>query len=282
MAPGELRGIFDEDALLYDQARPGYPDALVDDLFELAHLGPGAGIVEIGPGTGQATLPLVARGASVLALELGASLAAQLGRRTAGLPVDIAVGAFEDIALPRGRSDAVVAFTAWHWLTPGVRMQQAHDALRPGGCLATVTTEHVLGGTAQFFADAQRCYERWDPDTPPGLRLTPAEELPPWVDEVDTSELFAPAVRHRFTQDVTYSTRGYLDVLATYSGHRALSKERRRGLFACLERLIEGSYQGSVTKRYLYELRVARRQVPPAAATPPPGRVQGHPAGAAG
>jgi len=233
----------------------------VDDLVELAGLGPEARVVEIGPGTGQATVPLAMRGVSVIAVELGAALAAQLRRRTAGLPVEVAVGAFEEVPLPSEPFDAVVAFTAWHWLTPGVRVQRAHDALRPGGFLATVTTEHVLGGTAPFFADAQQCYERWDPATPPGLRLTPAEEIPPIVDEVDTSELFGPAVRHRCTQDVTYTSRSYLDVLATYSGHRALTDERRRGLFGCLERLIDDSYHGSVTKRYLYELRVAQRRL---------------------
>ena len=271
MAPEELREIFDEDAVLYDRARPGYPAGLVDDLFELAGLTSGARIVEIGPGTGQATLALAERGASVLAVELGASLAAQLRRRTAGLPVEVAVGAFEEVPLPEP-SDAVVAFTAWHWLTPGVRVQKAYDALRPGGFLATVTTEHVRGGSSAFFADAQRCYEQWDPATPPGLRLTPAEEVPPFLDEVDTSELFAPAVRHRCTQDVTYSAPGYLDVLATYSGHRALTDERRRGLFHCLRRLIEDSSEGSVTKRYLYELRVARRR--------PSSEASGHPSGA--
>lgn len=254
-----LREIFDEDAELYDRARPGYPDELLDDLVDLAGLGAGSRVLEIGPGTGQATLALAARGCSVLAVELGASLAATLTRRAAGLPVEVAVGSFEHLPMPAHPVDAVAAFTAWHWLTPDLRATRAHDALRPGGSLVTVTTEHVLGGTGAFFAEAQRCYERWDLDTEPGLRLQPAEELPPVVDEVDTSGLFAPAVRRRHHRDVTYSTRGYLDVLSTYSGHRALTADRRAGLLDCLGQLIDTRYGGTITKRYLYELRVARR-----------------------
>ena len=259
MADEKLREIFDEDAELYDRARPGYPEELLDDLGELAGLGPGSRVLEIGPGTGQATLALAARGCSVLAVELGASLAATLRRRAAGLPVEVAVGSFEDHPLPPEPVDAVAAFTAWHWLTAGLRVTRAHAALRPGGSLVTVTTEHVLGGTASFFADAQRCYERWDPATEPGLRLQPSEELAPMLDEADTSELFAPAVRRRHHQDVTYSTQGYLDVLTTYSGHRALTPERRSGLLDCIGQLIDTRYGGSVTKRYLYELRVAQQ-----------------------
>lgn len=257
--PGQLRLIFAEDADLYDRNRPGYPAALLDDLVDLAGLDRDSRVIEIGPGTGQATRPLAARGPAVVAVEPGPSLAAALERNCADLPVTVIVSDFEEVDLQGQLFDAVAAFTAWHWLTPGARLTQAHAALRPGGSLITVTTEHVLGGTADFFAEAQRCYVRWDPATPPGLRLPPAEQIAPALDEVDTSELFRPAVRHRHFQDITYSTRGYLDLLHTYSGHRALAADRRAGLMQCLELLIDTDYQGTVTKRYMYELRVARR-----------------------
>jgi hypothetical protein len=55
------------------------------------------------------------------------------------------------------------------------------------------------------------------------------------------------------------STAEYLDVLRTYSDHRALSEERRAGLLADIGALIDGSYGGSITKRYLFQLRLARR-----------------------
>jgi SAM-dependent methyltransferase len=260
VAREDLRAIFDEDAERYHRARPGYPAALFDDLAELAELRAESRAVEIGPGTGQATLTLARRGTHVLAVELGPSLAAALRRHAAGLPVDVVTGAFEDYPLPAAAFDAVLAFTAWHWLAPEVRVHQTASALRPGGSLATVTTTHVLGGTEQFFVEVQECYERWDEATPPGLRPAPAEEIPPATDEVDRSELFHPAVRRRHQQDVAYSTRSYLDVLTTYSGHRALSAELRTGLLHCIGDLIETRYQGTVTKRYLYELRVARRR----------------------
>ncbi|GIM98067.1 hypothetical protein [Paractinoplanes toevensis] len=58
-------------------------------------------------------------------------------------------------------------FTAFHWLDPDVRMIKAADLLRPDGSLGIVSTHHIAGGTNAFFADAQRCYERFDPTTPP-------------------------------------------------------------------------------------------------------------------
>jgi protein-L-isoaspartate O-methyltransferase len=71
-----LRATFDEAAERYDRTRPGYPPAVFDDLAELAGVGPGRRVLEIGPGTGQATVPLAERGCRIVAVELGAGLAA--------------------------------------------------------------------------------------------------------------------------------------------------------------------------------------------------------------
>ena len=67
------------------------------------------------------------------------------------------------------------------------------DALRVGGTLATVSTHHVADGDTEFFAEAQSCYERWDPNTPVGLRLQPATAIPSDSEELDRSGRFGPA-----------------------------------------------------------------------------------------
>jgi len=61
------RATFDQAADLYDRARPGHPRALSDDLAELTGVGEGSRVLEIGPRTGQATVPLAERGCRVVA-----------------------------------------------------------------------------------------------------------------------------------------------------------------------------------------------------------------------
>jgi SAM-dependent methyltransferase len=257
----QLRAIFDEDAELYDRARPGYPAALFDDLARLAGLGPGARVLEIGPGTGQLTVPLAERGCRIVAVELGASMAAVARRNLARFPsVGVVVAPFEAWPLPPEPFDAVVSATAFHWLDPRVRVAKAADALRPGGALATISTHHVAGGTEPFFAEVQACYERWDPATPPGLRLEPAASIPMDAEELDRSGRFGPAAFRRYERDLDYSTAAYLDVLRTYSGHRALAPAARAGLLGCIAALIDGRYGGRIAKRYMTELRVAHRR----------------------
>ena len=66
-----LRATFDQDAEAYDRSRPVAPDDVFDEALRLASLAPGSMVVEIGPGTGQATRQLAARGLQVVAVELG-------------------------------------------------------------------------------------------------------------------------------------------------------------------------------------------------------------------
>jgi SAM-dependent methyltransferase len=257
MTGPELRRIFDEDARLYDRARPDYPADLFADLVELTGLGPGSRVIEIGPGTGQATRSLADTGAGVTAVELGAELAAVLAENVRGTDVEVVNSAFEDWTPPQP-VDLVTSFTAWHWVDKATRADRVHAALRPGGRLATVTTAHVRGGTVSFFAQAQECYLRWDPATDPDELLLSPSELPETIDEIDTDTRFAPAVRRRYVRDITYTADDYLAVLRTYSGHRALSPERRTGLLSCLRNLIDDQYGGAITKTYLHELRIAQ------------------------
>jgi SAM-dependent methyltransferase len=251
-----LRETFNEDAERYDRARPGYPARLFDDLG----LAPGARILEIGCGTGQATVPLAQRGYRIVAVELGADMAAVARRNLAGFEtVEVVTAAFEDWPLPAEPFDMVFSATAFHWVDPAVRVVKSAAALRPGGVLATVGTLHIAGGTGAFFAAAQRCYERYDPATPPGLRLESADEIPRDDRELAESDQFGPATFHRYEWESSYSTADYLDLLMTYSGHRALPDAQRHGLLDCLARLIDVDHGGRVVKRYLTELRLARR-----------------------
>jgi SAM-dependent methyltransferase len=264
---GSLRARFDEAAELYERARPGYPARLFDDLVELAGLGPGARVLEIGCGTGQATVPLAERGCAIVAVELGPALAAVARRKLARFPaVEVVVAAFEDWPLPARRFDLVLAATAFHWLDPAIRVGKAADALRPGGALAIVATHHIAGGTEPFFAEVQACYEQWDPSTPPGLRLQTADEIPTDSDELDRSGRFEPAVLRRYEWEQAYSTAAYRELLLTYSDQRARPPEAGARLLDCIAGLMDARYGGSIRKRYLNELRVARlraRDYPP-------------------
>jgi SAM-dependent methyltransferase len=131
--------VFDEMAAEYDRHRPAYPDELVDQACQVAGIGPGDRVLEVGCGTGQLTRGLLARGLHVTALEPGANLVALARQNLAGAgAVEFVPAKLEDAVLPRGQFQAVFSASAFHWTDPEVSWQQVADALVPGGTLALV------------------------------------------------------------------------------------------------------------------------------------------------
>jgi len=131
--------VFDEIAAEYDRHRPAYPDELVDQACQVAGIGSGDHVLEVGCGSGQLTRGLAARGLHVTALEPGKNLIALARQNLAGAgEVEFVNAQFEDALLPRERFQAVFSASAFHWVDPKVSWQKAADVLVPGGTLALV------------------------------------------------------------------------------------------------------------------------------------------------
>jgi ubiquinone/menaquinone biosynthesis C-methylase UbiE len=138
--------VFDELAEEYDRTRPMYPDALVDRACEVAGLGSGDPVLEIGCGTGQLTRSLVARGLRVTAVEPGGNLIrlagqnlAATGTGTGSRSVEFVNARFEDAALPSGYFRAVFSASALHWVDPAVGWRKIAGVLAVGGTLALLS-----------------------------------------------------------------------------------------------------------------------------------------------
>jgi ubiquinone/menaquinone biosynthesis C-methylase UbiE len=132
--------VFDEIAAEYDRHRPAYPDELVDQACQVAGLGSGDHVLEIGCGSGQLTRSLVARGLHVTALEPGTSLIALARQNLDGAgEVEFVNAQFEQASLPGERFRAVFCASAFHWVDPEVSWQKAADVLVPGGTLALMS-----------------------------------------------------------------------------------------------------------------------------------------------
>jgi SAM-dependent methyltransferase len=255
-----LRTTFEEVPELYDRARPSYPPELFDDLAALAPLSDHRRIVEIGCGTGQATLELAQRGYQLTCVELGEHLAAAARRKVSTFAGVAVVNAdFETWQPSESNFDAVVAFTAFHWIDPALRYPKSASLLRPGGMLGIVATQHVLpAGGDRFFADVQADYIAATDETdesPPPL----PENVPDLGDEIGVSGLFGNVAVCRYLWDVSYTAGEYLALLDTYSGHRTLDASVRERLYERIRRRIDELPAGTVRKSYLATLNLARR-----------------------
>ncbi len=253
------RTTFDAVAERYDRRRPQYPLAVFDGIERFAHLGRGSRVLEVGCGTGHATVELARRGYDLLAVELGENMAAVARRRLAAYPnAQVIVDDFERWQPPALPFDALVSASAFHWIDPETRYDKAADALGDGGTLAIIAVDHVMGGTEAFFHEVEACYTRWDPDTAePGPPPT-VGEVPTRSEEFDESGRFGPVEVQRFDREVRYTSAEYLELLMTFSAHLVLDPDAQSGLLECIGRLIDDQYDGSITKRDVITVSMAR------------------------
>jgi SAM-dependent methyltransferase len=255
-----LRTTFEEVPELYDRVRPTYPPELFDELVELAGLPEGGRLLEIGTGPGKASLPLAERGFEIVGIELGERLAALARRNLAGFPnVEIVNADFETWEPAAAKFDAVVSFTAFHWIDPRVRYEKTARLLREGGALAVVETSHVLPeGGDPFWLVVEDDYREVFPDDDTYHPPAP-EDVAGMSDELEASGRFARAEVRRYVWHVTYSAEDYIGVLETYSGHRATELELRERLYELIRRRIDARPGRRVRKSYLALMSVARR-----------------------
>jgi len=136
----DLRKSFDVDPEGYDKYRPRCCDEMLADMIEYAELAPGKTVLEVGPGTGQATEPILKTGCSYLAIELGENFTEFMTNKFASYDNFQIVNAdFENYDFGCDRFDLVYAATAFHWIPEKIGYPKAFDILKSGGTFAILT-----------------------------------------------------------------------------------------------------------------------------------------------
>lgn len=253
----DLRFTFNHEALLYDKARPHYPAELFDVLIKTTGITPGDRLLEIGPGTGQATEPLAAKGFRITAVELGEHLADVARHKLSHYPnVDVITGSFEETELPPHAYSLVFSATAFHWIDPEVRFTKTHQLLQPGGHLAIIHTNHVSDEQGdRFHHESQSIYDLyWPPGKDPHHLPIPNELTPPKLDE----ERFRLTLFRQFPLTIRYSAEEYIELLNTYSPTLSLPEEQRVSFLRDMRQLINQRFDGYHTKHFVMTLAIAQ------------------------
>ena len=201
--------VFDEIAAEYDRRRPAYPDELVDQACQVAGIGSGDHVLEVGCGSGQLTRGLVARGLHVTAVEPGKNLIALARQNLAGAgEVEFVNAQFEDALLPREQFQAVFAASAFHWVDPEVSWQQTADVLIPGGTLALV----------QYFGLAEQRSKRDQEAVLAAIRMVAPDIAANWQAYRDLYATLAGMEQRRGNVSAVWAWLGSCDLGRDYAG----------------------------------------------------------------
>ena len=258
----ELAATFDAVADGYD-ARPPYPDAIFSLLAERCGCGPGTRVLEIGPATGLATMPLLDMGAEIVAVEPGPALAERLRARARGRALEVVGASFEAAELPLAHFDLVAAATSFHWVDPAVGLAKAAGHLRSGGWLALWWNifgdstrpdpfEKAVGRVIDELAPELH-YDAFAGAWPYGLDAAARTE------EIDASGHFGPVEQHVVEWEGHHDAIGIRRLFATYSPWLALPEAQRIATLDAIERAARDDFDDNVTRPYLTSLFLAQR-----------------------
>lgn len=138
----EFRKVFDTIPEQFDKYRPRYSAELFSDLIEYAKIGPGKSVLELGPGTGQATDPVLKTGCDYHAIELGENLFAMMVRKYGGYPnFSIVHDDFITHDFGDQRFDMIYSAATIQWIPEEVAFSKTFALLKPGGTLAMMLTK---------------------------------------------------------------------------------------------------------------------------------------------
>ena len=261
----QRRSLFSPSARAYEDGRPGYPPELFELLRKRCALGPDRKVLEIGPGTGQATEPLLDAGATVVAVELGSEMGQLLRAKFAGRDLDVIVGPFEDVDLPASRSDLVAAATSFHWVPAEPGLQRCGASLRVGGFLALWWNYFGDPDRADPFHEAiQPLLHRHAPQLidngSAGVGAHPyALDTEARTAEIDRTGLFGPVTYDVVSWTGVHSAGELRRMFASFSPWLALEPSIRDRLLDDLEQLAVDKFGGVVERPYLTPLYTAER-----------------------
>lgn len=217
-------------ASAYERFRPGYPEALVDEV--LAYAGrPVRTALEIGAGTGKATRVFALRGIGVTATEPDAAMLAELRTHVPANVVTLRA-AFEDVSLT-STYDLVFAAASLHWTTPAGRWSRVAALLRPGGVFASFGGPmHLADPDVEAAVRAARA-DVLPEDGVPSPDGTPEDSPMQWPGtELERSGLFGDVRQSVIERRVVMSAAGYVGHLSTISAYLELPDPARARVFA--------------------------------------------------
>ena len=244
---------------LYDRSRPSYPAALVNDVLAFAGARQSDRAVEVGTGTGKATMLFADRGLSVLAIEPSAEMA-EVARRNLADYENVAIEQIEfEQWRPAGQKFRLVfSGQAWHWISPEVRCVAARAALEGGGALAAFWNhpDWTACDLREELGEAYRLSGRAG-DTDDPMNPVARFEDYDWAHEIAGTPGFDAAEVRRYRWHHDYTSAEYLALLATHSTCLVLDPPHRERLLGATAAAID-AHGGSFRMKYVTWLGLAR------------------------
>ena len=160
----DFRKVFDLIPEEFDRNRPRYCGEAFEYIFRETGLGMGKTVLEIGPGTGQATESLLKSGCGYTGLELGEHLYDFLLRRFAGAEnARFVNGDFCTWDFGDTKFDTVFSAATIQWIPEKIAFSRSFDLLNPGGYLVMIANigDDLARNSRELVEAKNAIYDRY-------------------------------------------------------------------------------------------------------------------------
>lgn len=227
---------FEVGAVDYERLRPDFPSDLFVDLQSQAGDRLAGRVLEVGAGTGRATLPLARLGATVDVVEPSQDMLDVLGERLRADGLDGRVRSrrarFEDVD-PRDRYDVVVAAQSFHWAAPATRWTRLADLVRPDGLAFLFWNGWSLDPQRCDIASVADVYDRLGEGLQPDLDAR--RSTVGWAQtEIEAEPALQLLSTRTYASPMEVDVHDYLGLLATTSQYAVATPAVRDRLFDAL------------------------------------------------
>lgn len=251
----------------YERARCGYPASLINDVERFAADNGLCSILEVGAGSGKATVPMAKIGVALDCIEPSRRMSGILRAKCACFPnVTVSTTTFE-----RWRSRRhyclLVAAQSWHLINPDIRLAKAAKVLRPGGALALFWNQPPQPTGEQARRILSSVLSDWGVDLTGPSAGHPASE--PSTPSLYNSPYFTTVSPRTYSTAYRLTFSWYMDVLQTYPEYCALGRSARQRLNDRLRSAVFG--HGYVDGGHYTTLHLARRTLAGGRADAPAG-----------
>lgn len=253
-----LEWTFDTVAGNYEKYRPGYPDELYREIFDNIKINSESDVLEIGPGGGQATLPILKTGCSLTAIEYGEHFSSMCREKFKEYPgFSVITGKFEDTGLEVEKYSLIFSASAFHWIPEEIGYSKVFSLLKSGGVFARFANHPYRDkGRSELSSEIQKLYSVYmgSPHAPEEYSAEDARQIA----ETAAKYGFTDIKYRLYHRTRTFSANEYTTLLGTYSDHIALGKKVQAEFFAKIKMLIN-EYGGSFTLYDTIDLQLARK-----------------------
>lgn len=159
----DFRKTFDKIPESFDKYRPRYCKALFQELEMICGLNPEKKVLEIGPGTGQATEPILKTGCDYTAIELGENFASLMQDKFGCYQNFHIINAdFEKYSFNENIYDFVYSAASIQWIPEEIAFTKTYRMLKPGGYFAMFMTRSDDASTNPALKDAiEKVYDKY-------------------------------------------------------------------------------------------------------------------------